>query len=181
MNSPSLRIFYFMAGRPTDYRDEYNLQSEKLCKLGSTDKELADFFEIAESTLNEWKLKYPEFSESIKKGKELADANVAERLYQRAIGFEHDSEEIKVIPGVRGKVKQNEDDPESEDEDHPNIVRVPIRKIYPPDTVAAIFWLKNRQRDKWRDKQEVDLRTPVGITVNYVKQPGNDPLEESGS
>lgn len=132
-------------GRPTLYKEEYNQQVEKLCKLGATDKELADFFDIAESTLNLWKEAHPLFMESIKAGKQIADANVAERLYQRAMGFEHDSEEIKVVSDGRGEGS--------------SIERVPIRKIYPPDTIAAIFWLKNRQPDKWRDKHEVDQKT----------------------
>lgn len=124
-------------GRPTEYKEEYCEQAEKLCKLGAIDRELAEFFEVEESTVNNWKVAHPEFLESIKKGKTLADANVADRLYQRAMGFEHDSEEIKVIDG--------------------KVERVDIRKIYPPDTVAGIFWLKNRQKEKWRDKTEQDV------------------------
>lgn len=123
-------------GRPTKYKEEYAAQAYKLCLLGATDAELADFFEIAESTINEWKETHNDFSESIKRGKKIADGEVVDRLYQRARGFEHDSEEIKVIEG--------------------SVVRVSTRKIYPPDTVAAIFWLKNRQKDKWRDKAEVE-------------------------
>lgn len=128
-------------GRPTVYKDDYNLQVEKLCRLGATDKEIADFLNIVESTLNEWKLNYPDFSESIKRGKIEADANVADRLYQRAMGFEHDSEEIKVVSIGQGEGS--------------SIERVQIRKIYPPDATAAIFWLKNRRPKEWRDRKEV--------------------------
>jgi hypothetical protein len=134
-----------MAGRPTKYQEEYSEQAYKLCLLGATDKDLADFFEVNEDTINEWKKVYPEFSESLKKGKDLADANVADRLYQRALGFEHDSEEIKVVSDGQGLGS--------------SIERVPIRKVYPPDSTAAIFWLKNRQKDKWRDKTEADITT----------------------
>lgn len=141
-------------GRPTKYKEEYTDQAYKLCLLGATDKEMADFFEVSESTLNLWKLNEPKFSESLKKGKIQADANVGSRLYERALGFEHDSEEIKVVSmGKQGSV----------------VERVPIRKIYPPDTVAAIFWLKNRQSDKWRDKQEIqhsgEIKTITGMVV----------------
>lgn len=129
-------------GRPSKYDPDYNTQVEKLAKLGAIDSEIADFLEIAESTLNEWKLKYPDFSESIKRGKLIADANVADRLYQRAMGFEHDSEEIKVI-SIGGNAGSS-------------VERVPIRKIYPPDPTAAIFWLKNRRPKEWRDKQEIE-------------------------
>jgi hypothetical protein len=159
-------------GRPTDYREEYCEQVEKLCKLGATDKEIADFFDVVESTINLWKLEHPKFSESIKKGKTLADANVADRLYQRAMGYTHDA--VKIFPSGG----------EAEDSEGNKVkgpLIVPYQEHYPPDTVAAIFWLKNRQKDKWRDKQEVDVRTPEGITVNYVRQQGNEPLADGNS
>jgi len=141
-------------GRPTKYDAKYNEQAYKLCLLGATDKEIADFFEVNEDTIHEWKKVHQEFSESLKKGKTLADANVGQRLYERACGFEHDSEEIKVV---------------SMGKDGSSIERIPIRKIYPPDTVAAIFWLKNRQSSKWRDKQEIqhsgEITTITGMSV----------------
>jgi len=106
--------------------------------LGATDKEMADFFGVAESTLNLWKKEHKEFSESLKRGKVLADANVANRLYQRAMGYEHPEDKI------------------FNDNGEPLII--PTVKHYPPDSVAAIFWLKNRRKDQWRDKQDVDLK-----------------------
>lgn len=129
-------------GRPTAYRPEYAEQARKMCLLGYTDKELAFFFEVDERTINDWKEKHLEFSLSIKEGKDYADSHVAERLFQRAMGFEHDSEEIKVVSDGQGLGS--------------SIERIPIRKIYPPDTAAAIFWLKNRQKDKWREKIETE-------------------------
>jgi hypothetical protein len=75
-------------------------------------------------------------------------------LYQRAMGFEHDSEEIKVVPIGQGEGSE--------------IERVPIRKVYPPDTAAAIFWLKNRQKKKWRDKIETGLTDGDGNDVSVV-------------
>jgi hypothetical protein len=173
-------------GRPTPYKPEYCHQAEKLCRLGATDKEMADFFGVVESTINKWKIDHPQFSESLKRGKLLADANVADRLYQRAMGFEHDSEEIKVIPFGKAKAAGKEDeedeeqkDVESADVDHPNVIRVPIRKIYPPDTTAAIFWLKNRQPKKWRDKVEQGFTNGDGedvpvVTVFQIPDNGRD-------
>jgi hypothetical protein len=152
------------AGRPTSYQSCYTEQAYKLCLLGATDAELANFFDVCEKTINNWKEDYPEFLQSIKEGKQLADANVANRLYQRALGFEHPSEEIKII--FDQETKQQE------------VVRVPITKIYAPDTAAAIFWLKNRQKDKWRDKQEVDHTTKGDkietVTVFRIPDNGRD-------
>lgn len=128
-----------MAGRPTKFKEEYIEQVEKLCKLGATDKEIADFFDVDERTINNWKEEIPEFFQSIKKGKIFADAEVANKLFHRATGYEHPDVDIKVIEG--------------------EIVQTELVKHYPPDTAAAIFWLKNRQRDKWRDKVEQEITT----------------------
>lgn len=122
------------AGRPSSYKEEYNEQARKLCRLGATDKELAEFFGVAVSTLNLWKKKHSEFSESLKEGKQLADAEVAEKLFQRATGYSHPEDDIRAVNG--------------------EIVITPTIKHYPPDTTAAIFWLKNRRPDLWRDKPE---------------------------
>lgn len=125
-----------------------NKQAEKFCKLGAIDKELADFFDIAVSTLNLWKSEYPKFMESIKKGKDMADAEVAEKLFRRATGYNHPEVDIKMFEGA--------------------IIQTRLTKHYPPDTAAAIFWLKNRQRKKWRDKIEQGFTDGDGNDINPV-------------
>lgn len=136
-------------GRPTKYKEEYNEQAYKLCLLGHTDEELAQFFEIATSTLYEWKLNYPEFAESIKKGKEIADSEVIASLYHRALGYSHPDVDIKVIEG--------------------KIVETPLTKHYPPDATSAIFWLKNRQPKKWRDKQVTEHEGQITIETKSME------------
>ena len=123
-------------GRPSKYKPEFAAQAAKLCSLGATDAQMADFFEVSVSTINLWKTEHPEFSESIRVPKAQADERVEQSLYRRAMGYEHDEVDIKVVAG--------------------EIVTTPIRKFYPPDTTAAIFWLKNRRPAEWRDKQEVE-------------------------
>jgi len=130
-------------GRPSSYKPEYAEQAYKLCLLGAVDKEMADFFGVAESTFNLWKKEHKEFSESLKRGKIFADANVADRLYQRAMGYEHDDVELKVV-SLGGNMGSE-------------VQECEVRKYYPPDTTAAIFWLKNRKKDQWRDKQETEI------------------------
>ena len=126
-------------GRPTKYRAEYDNQAYKLCLLGHTDEELAEFFEVHVSTINVWKHDYPSFYESIKKGKEFADVDVVESLYKRATGMT-----------LTKQVFKGESLVEVEDE-------------IAPDTTAMIFWLKNRQPKKWRDKQVTEHEG--GITI----------------
>lgn len=124
-------------GRPTKYKSEYAQQAEKICLLGATDEFLADYFEIAVSTLNVWKHEHKEFAESIKRGKHEADQKVAESLYKRATGYVHPETKIATHEGVITDTKE-------------------FDKHYAPDPTAAIFWLKNRQPKVWRDKQHHD-------------------------
>lgn len=147
--------------RGTDYKKEYNKQAFKLCLLGATDADLANFFDVTETTINNWKIKFPSFFESIKKGKAEADATIAESLYHRAKGYEHDDEEIKVVPVGNNQGSE--------------VVRVKIRKKYPPDPTSMIFWLKNRDKKNWRDKVETDIDLTVksdltGIPEDELKQ-----------
>lgn len=153
-------------GAPTKYKAAYNVQAEKLCKLGATDAELADFFDVVESTINLWKLEHPKFSESIKRGKLLADANIANSLYQRAYGYSHEA--VKIFPA--GGVALDE---EGNKVSAPLIV--PYKEHYPPDTTAAIFWLKNRQPKKWRDKIETGFTDKDGndVPVQIFQLPDN--------
>lgn len=129
-------------GRPTDYRPEYDEQAYNYCLLGATDKQLAAFFDVSEQTINAWKHKHPSFLESLKRGKEVADAKVAHALYSRAIGYSHGEDDIRVADGA--------------------IVITPTIKHYPPDPTSMIFWLKNRQPKLWRDKPEEEAGSSDG-------------------
>ena len=122
-----------VAGRPSKYKPEYAEQVYKLCLLGATDKELADFFGVSEQTLNTWKSQYPEFLESIKRGKLVADAEVAQSLYKRAKGYTYEEKTFE----------------------NGELTRTVIKEVA-PDTGAAMAWLKNRRPQYWRDKQEIE-------------------------
>lgn len=130
-------------GRPTDYKPAYAKQAAKLCALGATDDEMADFFGIHRSTIYRWKLDYPEFCDAIKSAKEIADERVERSLYQKATGYDFTEEQA-----IKIKLEQHREEVEV----------VEVRKHSPADTTAAIFWLKNRRKDDWRDKQEIDAK-----------------------
>lgn len=136
--------------RPSRYKAEFAEQAAKLCRLGATDKELAEFFGVTEKTINNWKGAHSEFLQSLKAGKQMADAEVADKLFQRAIGYSHPDTHISNFQGV--------------------IMVTPSTKHYPPDPTSMIFWLKNRRPDLWRDKPEpgdddADVR-PVKVEIS---------------
>lgn len=148
--------------RKSGYKPEYEEQAYRLALLGLKDTEIAKFFNIVESTLNEWKLKHPEFSESLKKGKIEADGHVVKALYNRAIGMTVITQQAAKLKNVyyeNGKKKSEEED----------IKIVELKQELPPDTVACIYWLKNRQPDKWRDKVEQEHKGSLNSMVEFMQ------------
>lgn len=121
-------------GRPKEKPlEKIPIDTEQLLTLlefGYTDVQLAKFFKVTEKTINNWK-KDPDFLTVLKKGKELSDSKVERSLYERACGYRHPDVHISNYQGV--------------------VTVTPIIKYYPPDPTSCIFWLKNRQSDRWRD------------------------------
>ena len=100
---------------------------------GLTDEQIAKNIGIATSTFYEWKKKEIEFSEALKKGKEIVDFEVENALLKKALGYTITIKEEKL--------------------DKDGCVHTLEKDVHiPPDTTAQIFWLKNRKPDKWRDK-----------------------------
>lgn len=129
-------------GRPSKYEKIDLKQVEMAARKGWTDEEMCEFFGVVRSTWYEWKLKHKEFSDSLKEWKEEANSRVERSLYERAMGYS--------VP--EDKIFNQNGEP----------LIVPTTKNYPPDTAAAIFWLKNRNPEKWKDKQDIDFndKTP---------------------
>lgn len=141
-------------GRPTSYQPKCAKEAMLLCKLGATDPEMAEFFEVNVRTLNRWKITHPDFAEAIRKGKEPADDRVEDSLYHRALGTEY--EEAK--PVKLKKTTYDADGKKQMEEERVEVVMV--KKVIPADTTAMIFWLKNRRNKAWRDVQQVEHGKP---------------------
>ena len=119
---------------------------------GLTEREMARNIGVARSTISEWKKNFPEFSDTLKKGKEVADITIENALYKKATGYNvmlKKTFKVKDIIYENGKkVRETEKLVEGYDEMH-----------VPADTTAQIFWLKNRKPNEWRDKREVAMDT----------------------
>lgn len=129
--------------RPEKWKDEYVRIAQSAAHLGATDREVAEMLGVSERTLNYWKHQHPELVDALKVGKETADERVTQSLYHRAVGYTFDS--VKIFQHQGG------------------IIEAPYKEHVPPDTTAAIFWLKNRRPDEWRDKREVEHDLAPGL------------------
>jgi transposase-like protein len=135
--------------------DEGLIKIEGWARDGLTDDQIAQNIGIRRETLYDWKKKYPNFSNALKKGKEVVDRQVENALLKRALGYSYDE--------VTHERQYNKEKDEIE--------LVPVKvvtKQVAPDTTAQIFWLKNRRPDKWRDRKELDAN------VNH----SNNPFQE---
>lgn len=131
-------------GRPPSYSPEYCSRAEKLCLLGATDNEIADFFGVSVRTLHRWKNDYPDFCHALKTGKGNSDERIERSLFHKAVGYVHTAVKVFLPAGSRE----------------------PVYAVYkehvPPDTTAIIFWLKNRRPDAWREKHELSVKRELG-------------------
>jgi hypothetical protein len=108
----------------------------ELYSQGLTDAQVARIIGISERTLNYWKIQKPEFLQSIKESKSIADDLVEASLFSRAVGYRHREEKLFIYEG--------------------NVVRANTTKHYPPETKAAIFWLSNRRPESWRNTHYIN-------------------------
>lgn len=127
-------------GRPSKYKPEYAHIASIMVRGGSTDFELAQAFECAESTLYEWKARYPDFSESIAGARAIPIERAERSLYHRAVGYSFTAIKIVVVNG--------------------QVTAVNYVEHVPPDPNAARLWLLNVDPLRWRDRREIAVENP---------------------
>lgn len=120
-------------GRPTDYRPEYDAQAAKLCELGATNADLAEFFDVSERTIERWQTRNESFAIATRVGKDHADEKVKIAFYRIAKGYEYDEEYID----KRGEKRTR-------------------RVVVPPNAMAASKWLAVRGNKEFAEKTQIE-------------------------
>ena len=138
-------------GRTPSYTPDYCPIAYKFCLLGATNEDLADVLRVSRNTIGNWLARYPEFKQAMQDGRDVADADVAQALLQKATGFSHEDVKILLKDGEAEQIEYN--------------------RYFPPDTQAAIFWLRNRRRKQWRERIELEH----SVTAEKLRE-----LEEAG-
>lgn len=150
----------------SEYHDDW---AWSLAIKGATNEEIAQAFGISTRTFIRWKQEHESLDKAVTEGKDIADAKVEKSLYQRAIGYKVTDEDVTV------------------ETDHRTGERRPARvkkttKNIPPDTMAIMYWLNNRRRTQWSQRQEVALSAGDDSedVVIYLPANGRDPDEQTG-
>lgn len=147
--------------------EEGLLQLEAWARNGLTDEQIASNIGISRSTLNEWKNRFSDISDTLKRGKEIVDIQVENALLKRALGYTY-----------KETTREAQFNPQTEQ--YEMVVTKEVTKEVVPDTTAQIFWLKNRKPEEWRDKKDVEhsgsVNNPFAAlsTEQLLKLAGDD-------
>ena len=136
---------------------------------GLTDEQIASNIGISRSTLSEWKKKYTDISDTLKRGKEVIDRQVENALLKRALGYKYKETTRELITDKETGYSEL-------------VVTKVVEKEVVPDTTAQIFWLKNRKPEEWRDKREVDSKVEIESDgfIEALKRNAESTFEEAG-
>lgn len=134
----------------TKWRAHYIDLVRYMARCGMTANEIAADLGTTKKTLYVWRRDRPGFAEAMDEGRDLADARVEDALYRRAVGYRYKEERVTNAGDV-----------------------VVVELEREPNPTAAIFWLKNRRPDRWKDIARTALTSADGesraeIVVRYV-------------
>jgi len=129
----------------------YINKARELAEKGYGDRDICKGLGISMQTYYNWQKKYIEFRDAILEGKEPIDHEVENALFKKTQGYWVDIEEDIIVDGPNGSTT----------------TKKIAKKYYAPDTIACIFWLKNRQPEKWRDK--IENANVANVTINVDK------------
>lgn len=149
--------------------EEGLLQLESWARNGLTDEQIASNMGITRKTLAEWKTKYSDICDTLKRGKAVVDIQVENALLKRALGYSYDEvtrERVLDYDPSTGQVVGS----------HMEITKT-VKKEVQGDTTAQIFWLKNRRPEQWRDKRDVSVEGEIS-TNNPFKGLSTDELRK---
>ena len=136
-------------GRKTLYKPEYDIQVYNMALLGLTDAEMAETIGVSVKTFENWRKDHKAFLLSLKRGKMIADGQVANNLFKRAIGYSYDEVQFEKV-GTADNLEGGEIKTDIYKK------KVTVKEVV-PDVTAQIFWLKNRQPHLWREKQLTEI------------------------
>lgn len=153
-STPDKQVIEAGPGRPTKFNDAIREKIASLAEKGKTVEQIAEIIGVTPRTIYNWQGKHPDLFHALKEAKQVADDLVEASLFARAVGYSHP--EVKVFCD-KGEITEHE-----------------VVKHYPPDVTAAIFWLKNRQPELWREKQPgeddhtVNLKGEIEVGVKRI-------------
>ena len=119
-------------------------------QAGCTIEEIQNKMGVDPRTFRSWRKKCPKLEDALVLSKEIANVQVINSLYQRAIGMEYDEITRELIEGELRVTKI-------------------VTKYIPPDVKAILAFLYNRDSQNWRAVQQpIDTDLPAILNADDV-------------
>ena len=125
------------------WKDDIPVRAYRLSLLGLTNEEMGVAFGVSVNTFNQWLRTRDDLRKAVELGRQEADSRVVQSLYKKATGYTFEEDNITVS--------------------HGQVIVTRVKKYAHPETTAAIFWLKNRQKEKWADVWKVDQNVQISV------------------
>lgn len=138
------------------------IKIEGWARDGLTDEQIAQNIGISRQTLYDWIKRFPDISDTLKRGKEVIDRQVENALLKRALGYRYDEVTKEMVDDGTGRL----------------VVTKVVTKEVQPDTTAQIFWLKNRKPTEWRDKQQLEHSGEMTVNNNPLANLSTEELRK---
>jgi hypothetical protein len=142
-----------------------------LAETGHTDQFLCKVLGIHIGTLNAWVKRYPDFKRAFTNWKKVACEQVEKSLFEHAVGFEYEREQVFVNKIKQVRYEENEDGgrPVRVETEKVVATKVPIKVVEPPDFQSAKFFLINQKGNEWKDKTEA-LHDVTGTLADAIQR-----------
>jgi hypothetical protein len=137
-------------GMKSRYKPGYARVARKAFEQGCTLLQVADMLGCSEPTMYAWRLKYPQFARAFVLGKDAAAERVERSLYERAIGYSFNAEKAVITRNGQEMLRW--------------------REHIPPDTAAALAYLRNMRPDRWRDRSSVDHNVSIYTSIEDPRE-----------
>jgi len=125
-----------------------------IAKRGLTDKEICTYFDIPETLFAKWLKAYPSFRDALNEGRTDADAKVVDALHKSAIGHKTKVTTTSIVEKNGKKIKRTRIN----------------EQLIAPNVEAQKFWLTNRDKVNWKNRQSSEANIQAAVIVAERKE-----------
>ena len=127
---------------------------------GARNKELALYFDVAQTSIEYWIKNFPDFERAVKRGRVSIGLKVAKALVAKAIGYSHPDTHY-----TTGRTKITH--PDGTIEEHTEVIKTPIMKFYPPDGYSANKYLTIMFREMWAENSQLNINHNYSGSITH--------------
>lgn len=141
------------------------LKIEGWARNGLSNAQIAKNIGVKPETFCKWKDQFPDLREAVERGQKPLEVELENALIKKALGYvEETPEEVEEITDKGGVVVRH---------------KKKIKRVYPPDTSALIFLLKNRMSNIYQDRPKTELEKENQRLINEHQRLQNELIRKT--